>query len=330
MNCLAIGDLHYKETNSRSTSLFEEKIKGVIEETQPDMVVILGDSIDRINVIALSRCISFFDQLTSYYLGPVFVLIGNHDIKSNVTFLTGEHPFTAVKNWERNITIVDQPLIAAVKGMRFSFVPYVYPGRFSEALSLIPEWRSTYVIFCHQEFYGVKLGPLSSTIGDKWSRDFPPVISGHIHSYQVLEDVNIYYTGTPYQHTFGENDDKSVSLFTFSPSGIEEKRIFLHIPVKRTVRITAEQLNDFPLEKVDYNTRVIITGSDAEITAIRKCKHHKVKEMRELGAKVDVFTPIAAVTPQCERKDRTFDEILLEKLEGDPELKKLANEVLFS
>jgi len=126
---------------------------------------------------------------------------------NNQQFLTDNHWLNCLKKW-KNVVIVDRPVTETIDDELFVFCPYVFPGRFTEALNTLDiDWKNASGIFAHQEFAGCKMGAIVSVEGDKWPVDNPYVISGHIHSKQIIQE-NIYYTGSAMQHAFGESEKK--------------------------------------------------------------------------------------------------------------------------
>lgn len=210
---------------------------------------------------------------------------------------------------------------------RFVFVPYVYRGRLDEALTLtcaeyereevgppstgemrvwqmlnLPDeeergapgdaqalervLRDTTAVFAHQEFRDAKMGPFTSKHGDEWPEWRPLVVSGHIHDYDRLRH-NILYTGTPFQHAYGDRADKTVSWMEVVPTRqlvqpgevplagthtLSEERV--HLGVRRLVQIRTEA-TDFETytPRVDPNKVVlswVVRGTRAEIAALRR------------------------------------------------------------
>ena len=144
LTCFIIGDPHFKVSNTKESTLFSERCINLAKEKQPDLIICLGDVLDRhetIHVNPLMQATKFLNELR--LIAPTFTLIGNHDRCNNSNFLTDEHPFTALHCWE-NMTIVDKVLVKEIKGQKFVFVPYVPPGRFNEALAtaLLPNYIS--------------------------------------------------------------------------------------------------------------------------------------------------------------------------------------------
>lgn len=221
---LTIGDPHFKVSNIPESENMTKNLIRIAAEMKPDLIICLGDILDRhetIHVTPLTLSIQFLEALED--IAPLYVIIGNHDRPNNSDFMSDQHPFNALKQW-KNTTIID-----TVKKTRFKdkydfiFVPYVYPGRFIEAISHLQkgdsksDHESCHALFAHQEFFGAKMGAIISQQGDKWPHNYPLVVSGHIHDYGRPQH-NIIYTGTPMQHAFGDHNNKTISEYVFYPS----------------------------------------------------------------------------------------------------------------
>ncbi len=134
LNLLVIGDPHFKEGNVEQTRSMIQAIVKVAQERRPDLIICLGDVLDRhakIHVDPLCDAVSFFKSLVA--IGPLVVIIGNHDRRNNSDFLSDRHPFTSMEPWYRT-QVVDRVRTWSMKGHLLIFVPYVPPGRFIEAL----------------------------------------------------------------------------------------------------------------------------------------------------------------------------------------------------
>jgi DNA repair exonuclease SbcCD nuclease subunit len=322
MKVLVIGDPHFKVKNGRETDLLLQGVKEIISLYDPYFIVVLGDILDRHELIhqdPLKRVYYFLKYLSSQK--PTYLLVGNHDRPNNSVFLTDDHPFHSF-SWN-NLTVVAKPLVEIIDKKKFTFVPYVEPGRFIEALNTIEEkWQDSMAIFAHQEFKGVKMGHFISIKGDEWPKNNPLVISGHIHEYG--QHGNIIYVGTPFQQAFDECADKGVSLFTFD-KGYKEERLKLPIPPKVTIKIEASKIDNLEI-KQNQETKVIIQGSSEDLKGIRK--NNRVKELISQGIKVtteiiDSYVPIKE--EKIKRKD--FLDIVFSLVEEDKDLLNLAQEI---
>lgn len=140
---LVIGDPHFKTTNQEETLILITKTLEYIDVYEPQLVVILGDLLDRheqMHMTPHSSMSDFLLRLSTKVL--TYALIGNHDIKNNQQYLTRKHGFVGVGN--PNLVIVDHPRILSTPIGNIAFVPYVPPGRLMEALSTL----NTDNIFC--------------------------------------------------------------------------------------------------------------------------------------------------------------------------------------
>jgi DNA repair exonuclease SbcCD nuclease subunit len=349
ISILAVGDPHFKTTNCSDTDNFSKQIIDLVTSRRPDVVVLLGDILDRhehIHEKPLNRCVKFIETLTTLVApGHLAVLVGNHDRPNNSVFLTDEHPFRMLKGWDSKPIVADVVKTLSVSGHKLVFAPYVPPGRFTEALDTITwrapyvhpgrftealdtiTWRDAKVIFAHQEFFGAKMGAVVSEVGDKWPLDAPFVISGHIHDYDELQS-NIIYTGTPTQHAFGDKEEKSVSWITVGDV-VKHERIFLNIIKKRTVTVTAQEITSFQLPE-NCELRLTITGTPAEIKAVSRLE--LLKTFSEKGVKISYKAdskPLSEESRRVVRKyNMTFFDILRSQIQAVPELIELFNEIV--
>lgn len=330
VKALIIGDPHFKVSNRRETDIMVKDILDEAKKHQPHFIVVLGDVLDRheiIHVNPLTRAISFLQALTRY--APTYVLIGNHDLKNNQEFLSEEHPFTALKSW-KDITIVDRPISRIIQDQSFVFVPYVPPGQFLQALEHLPlsdvtHWTKARCIFAHQEFRGCHMGAIISSEGDVWNPEWPLVISGHIHDYQQLQR-NLLYPGTPIQHTYSDRQDKGITLCHFPPNtdDYQSTRLTLTVPLKHIVRLSYTQLTHPPT--IRGEAKIIISGTSNEIKGLQS--HPTIDAWKRDGHKI-VFKTLASanVSTASLAQVRPYREELLSALQEQPTLLSLYREI---
>lgn len=151
---LTIGDPHFKIDNTLETDILKNSIVSYLTKNEIDMVVVMGDILDRFGNIKtdpLCRSIDFLRSIRQCTRAYLYILIGNHDRINNQDFLTSLHPFTAVKGWDKT-TVIDTSRVDAFTtktGHKFllSFVPYVPPGKLNLALResgiIIPEDKTS-------------------------------------------------------------------------------------------------------------------------------------------------------------------------------------------
>jgi len=290
MKILCIGDIHITLENQQEIELLKNQLIDIItnQEKQIDFVVLLGDVLhthERLHTLCLNKAINFIETLSS--LKELYVLVGNHDYINNHQFLTNNHWLNCLKNKE-NIHIVDNTLAKEINDNLFYFVPYVPNNRFKEALNKIQttKFENATCIFAHQEFKNAKMGAIISTDGDDYEEFLPLVISGHIHHQQEVQK-NIYYTGTPIQHAFGETEDCSTALLTISNDKTTNiKKIFSTIPKKKIIYTDISELKSFEIPKnIEPNKlKLTLSGSYEEYKTIKKTD--KFKLLSSAGVKI--------------------------------------------
>jgi len=276
---LFIGDVHFKHSNATETRVLMEKIQTL----DYDVAVVAGDVLDtheKVDIQLLNRAYDMIRTLRDKTL--TYVLVGNHDYINNQQFLTDAHWMNAMKEWA-NVVIVDRPTRwTDTVGNVFVFVPYVFPGRFLEALSTIV-WSDATCIFAHQEFKGCKMGAFESTNGDDWDTTWPLVISGHVHERQ-RHQPNVLYPGSVLTHAFGASEqNQGLSIFEFDyGKKMSELQIQLDIKAKRTLYVKIGN----PIKSRDLipSNRFCVSGSAADVASFKKSVQYSL--MKEARVKV--------------------------------------------
>jgi predicted MPP superfamily phosphohydrolase len=221
---------------------------------------------------------------------------------NNQQFLTDNHWLNGVKEWE-NVVIVDKVVIDEIDGEKLVFVPYVYNGRFAEALATRGDyWMEASCIFAHQEFYGCKMGAKISEEGDKWSLDYPSVISGHIHSRQTPQE-NVYYPGASMQHAFGESEKNVIACIDVLDGAYTLKEIDIALPRKRTVYVDVTDLEESIPEKTEDKIRIVVSGNPDEFKAMKRTKVFK-----ELNGRDDIKVVFKPKRIELQRRDDEREE----------------------
>jgi len=330
LKILVIGDPHFKINNVRETEMMVEKILFHAKQVKPDLIVNLGDTLDRhesIHVDPNYRAVNFMRELKN--IAHTILIIGNHDRPNNSVFLTDEHPFIAMNEW-RNLTVVDKVVVEHHKGYKILCVPYVPVGRFKEALDSNPEALSPLpdIVFSHQEYKGAKMGAIVSEHGDEWSLDMPYNISGHVHDYDQLQE-NLLYLGTPIQHAFGDKDHKCILLVTLNPDkNITMDKIYLDVANKIVLKVNVQEAVNIQskideLKKKGNEIKVVVEGTTTEISSI--IKREELKNLSQ-GIKLvyDDITNKKNVTEEQTIKDihshMKFLERLYKKIENNSSL----------
>jgi DNA repair exonuclease SbcCD nuclease subunit len=311
---LAIGDPHIKTTNLDEVNLFTEKLFEYLKDNLPDIIVVLGDSLDthdRIDTTPLNVVYEFIKKLRD--IAPTYVLVGNHDLINNRQFLSQNHWLNGMKQW-KHVIIVDKVKHLIHNGKKFVFCPYVEPGRLQEALNTCEtDWKDSDCLFIHQEMENCKMGSIISIEGDKWPLNYPEIISGHIHSNQTPQK-NIYYPGSALQHAFGESEKNIIAIATFSSESnryvLDE--IDLKLPRKKIVYLIADDIDTYELPETDDKLKVTISGVYDQFKSFKKTK--KYKNLIQKGVKV-VFKPKRIEIKEQKEKvyesdDSCFNDIL--------------------
>jgi len=223
---LCIGDMHVKLDNLGAVSNMAAFCIQECARSGCDTVAVLGDLLHyhkKVMVQPMLAVLRFLRDLLDSRLGlKVIVLVGNHDMLSNQTYLDEEgHWMGALKHWvecarspERRLWVVDGPEIIGVGSSAVACCPYVPPGKLVASLDERvgrTAWTSCELVLGHQEIRGAKMGSVVSREGDEWDASWPLLVSGHIHDSQWVAD-NMYYTGSSMQHSVAERESKTVAL----------------------------------------------------------------------------------------------------------------------
>lgn len=287
---LFIGDPHFQITNLTEVDLFIANITAVAIERKPDIIIIAGDLLhthERLHTTVLNKAHDFVNAMRNITI--TYILVGNHDYISNTQFLNDNHWMNSMKEW-KNVEIIDRVRHLQVGTQSFVFVPYVYIGRFVEALETLGDdslWKNADCIFAHQEFEGCKMGAIVSIDGDKWDSEYPLVVSGHIHSKQ-RPHPNVYYSGTPMQHAFGESEKNVVAYFTFDDFGHGLEEIEMKLPRKKILYLDVAEIEAYKSVDTEDKIRITVSGSYEQFKALKKTK--KYKDLITDGLKI-VFRP---------------------------------------
>lgn len=286
MKLLLVGDLHFKSKDANNIQDLERLSQFLIETAASiqdlDRIILLGDTLDhheKIEIPQLVRATKLIEKLSD--ISHVILLIGNHDRINPDEFLTELSPFYPLKRWS-NVTVVDDVKTDNVNGKKLLYVPYVPKGRFIEAIEtklLRKEWIQYDLIFAHQDFndcednHGFKVSD-----GDKWSLDYPPVYSGHIHKYQKLVN-GVTMVGTPYQTRQGEDIEKHILLLDGG------KEVYIQTNIRKKIKkiVDYSDLSDLVLSDYEMNNQIelVIRCTNSESKTIKKLK--KIKELKKLS-----------------------------------------------
>jgi len=259
---LVVGDMHFSQRSFPIIDQLCKQILSTIDEEKPDHVVFLGDTLDRFGSISSYRseeATEFLYQVTLRVTATV--LIGNHDIPNKTLFMSKTHGFVGLTHYWP-ITIVDRCCVEfTVNGFVFQAVPYCPNGRLQEGLATLPNRNENpAAIFCHQEIKGCNMNGIDSIEGDVWPLTAPLLICGHIHL-RHSPQVNVDMPGSPYQDNFGEDVNKSISLYTFAKDSHSKRFIDLDLPKKYKLVLTSSEYKKWEYPGTDlYQIKVVGTA----------------------------------------------------------------------
>ncbi|SNW62824.1 Mre11/SbcD-like exonuclease [Orpheovirus IHUMI-LCC2] len=353
---LCIGDPHIMEDYLADYNKMVDEIYKVIDERKPDLIVIMGDVLDKhdkLHVDALICAENFIKECGRKT--KTMLLIGNHDRPNNSVFLGNRHPFGQFRG-NKDILLCEEVEKLDMKGCKFLGVPYVSPGRLMEAINskvTEEEILDMNIIFGHQEVKDCVYGNRKSKNGDSWPEHYPLMINGHIHIYQKVGN-NILYVGTPKQQNFGETEDKSISMIYIRDNkiGIEkmlgekegilmekhglvysEERIRLDVPEKKTYYTNVHEFtklleDPYRFGLINYNERFVVHGSIEEIKTMNVAYSIQMKELNKRNIKVHTV-PNKQQLPKREifNPNAKFQERIKERLQQYPDLLDLFSEI---
>lgn len=312
---LCLGDLHIKQSNLDSISLYFVQLEKYLSTLKIDMIIIMGDTLDSHEVI-YTQC---FNKMLEYIklcekYAPTYTLVGNHEYINNQQFLTKNHPFNHLKNIVDDVILIDDIVLC----------PYVPDGRLIEALNirLVDKWKTVKCIFGHQLLDGVYMGPILADKVEKWEETYPFLISGHIHQKQRPQQ-NLYYTGSSLQVSFDEKPDKTIALIIIDDTvSIEEINIFP--PQKTTINVDIKDIDELKIQtQENLKVKVCIAGDEEEFKTFKKTT--KYKNLLEKDVKV-VFKNVKKVSINKPHTTfKTFNEILYDNIKDKPEMLVILN-----
>lgn len=323
VTAFVIGDPHFKKDNIPDGLAFIEKCVTAAKECKPTFIVVLGDMLDTHEVVRVQPhklATLFIKELSR--IAPTHLIIGNHDLINQTQFLTDNHIFNPLKEWE-NVHIIDEvkkfTYFDGDDEMEFVMCPYVEPGRFREALDTILEkgdsWDFAECIFAHQEFRGCKMGAIISEVGDEWDDCLPSVISGHIHEEQKV-GTNIWYPGSAIQHGYSMvSVQKYVWHVNFSVPGDDidaepftYKKINLGMKRKVVVNVEASEIDNFDYDSMKNDqVKLKIKGTIEEFKKLRRSEVYK--KLKSNGVKF-AYIPISTDVKDNRETTMTYLDVL--------------------
>lgn len=260
MKLIHLSDLHLGKRVNEFSMIEDQKyilnqILGIIDEEQPDGILLAGDLYDRPvpSAEAVQLLDSFLTRLAKRKI-PVYAISGNHDSAERIAF--GSHIMSSsgicmspvYDGKTAKYCLMDnygEVWIHLLPFIRPAVVRHVFAGEegaeeirtYQEAvqaavehMDLDTEKRNVLVV--HQFVVGamscdseeITVGGIDQIEGAVF-RDFDYVALGHIHSPQNVGNDRIRYCGTPLKYSFSEaGQQKSVTVVELGEKGTLEVR----------------------------------------------------------------------------------------------------------
>lgn len=253
MKLIHLSDLHLGKRVNEFSMMEDQKdilrkILAVIEEEQPDAVLIAGDVYDK--SVPSAEAVELFDAFLvelAKQKRQVFIISGNHDSPERLAFAnrlidaSGIHLAPVYHGAIEPLVLTD-----AYGEVRFYMLPFVKPAHvrrffpdeeiasYEDAvrvaikdMAIDPKARN--VLITHQFVTGAQVSDseeLSVGGTDQVSaevlKEFDYVALGHLHRPQMILDTDsvIRYSGTPLKYSFSEaGDTKSVTVVELKEKG---------------------------------------------------------------------------------------------------------------
>jgi DNA repair exonuclease SbcCD nuclease subunit len=319
MKILCLGDLHIRLNSIKEVDIYFKELYTWLENNPVDIIVNHGDTLDthaRLHSLCLNKALEYANLLTKFAL--VYWIIGNHDMVDESKGINSLHWANCLKSLPKLI-IVDQPIY----DKEFVFCPYVPKGTFITTLDKFVPWKNAKIIFSHIDIKGAKMGSITLENADAWLKDYPLLITGHIHQKQKLAE-NMIYIGSIMQVASDEPPDKSI-LFIDDK---QIKEIVLNLPRKQIVHYSISEINNFTPLKDPFLTNIVyLSGTPEEIRTFRKTTDY-TKLLQKVGSKNIRFRTTNETKKVISAKFKGFKELLRESIKEEDELSELFEELL--
>lgn len=260
MKLIHLSDLHLGKRVNEFSMIEDQKyilnqILGIIDEEQPDGILLAGDLYDRPvpSAEAVQLLDSFLTRLAKRKI-PVYAISGNHDSAERIAF--GSHIMSSsgicmspvYDGKTAKYCLMDnygEVWIHLLPFIRPAVVRHVFAGEegaeeirtYQEAVQAAVEHmdldtEKRNVLVAHQFVVGamscdseeIIVGGIDQIEGAVF-RDFDYVALGHIHSPQNVGNDRIRYCGTPLKYSFSEaGQQKSVTVVELGEKGTLEVR----------------------------------------------------------------------------------------------------------
>lgn len=310
MKLIHLSDLHLGKRVSGFSMLEEqqdilEQILTVLDQEQPDAVLIAGDVYDR--AVPSTEAVTLFDrflvQLVQRRL-QVLLISGNHDSPERLAFggrllaYSGVHLSPVYDGRVEPVVLKD-----AYGPVYFYLLPFLKPAQvrpffpeqeivsYTDAVAAaigameIPK-QTRCVLLTHQFVTGaVRSESEEISVGGTDNVDaslfapFDYVALGHLHAPQKVGRETLRYCGAPLQYAFSETGEKSLTVVELAETG-REPAVYT-IPLKPRHRmLELRGLYDTVTSKAFYESRgckedylhIILTDEEDIPEAVHKLK----------------------------------------------------------
>lgn len=229
MKVLILGDTHFGARNDNPIVLdhfmrfYENVFFPVIETHKPDIVLQLGDLLDRrkfANFATLDRVRrDFISPIVDYYKTPLWVLVGNHDTYyRNTLAVNGIAQSFGDFILNGKLRLFDRTEETEI-GL---IVPWICNDNSESTFELVKQSSSDYC-YGHFELQGFDMYrgvPCEHGDDPNFLSRFKGVYSGHFHTRSKKK--NITYVGTPYDIIWSDIADEKCFVLLDTDTGKEE------------------------------------------------------------------------------------------------------------
>ena len=278
MKLIHLSDLHIGKRVNEISMIDDQayillKILEVIDEEQPDAILICGDVYDK--SVPSAEAVSLFDDFLCRLAKreiPVLIISGNHDSPERLAFgnrllgRAGIHISSVYDGKTESVTLTDEH-----GDVTFWLLPFVKPGHvkrfypdegiesYTDALRvavaqmgmdstkrnvLLTHQFITHALPCDSE--DISVGG-SDNVDASVFEDFDYVALGHLHGPQNIGSSRIRYCGTPLKYSFSEeHHHKSVTVVNLGEKGDLTLELRPLIPLRdlRTIQGTFAEITD--------------------------------------------------------------------------------------
>ena len=264
-----IGDIHASHDNIKDTSLGMENLINILEDKEVQYLLISGDIFHDFNIGGKESSFgSVFDSISS----PLHDFL-YRDERRRIIMIPGNHDMSTDDNQKNALVSFDYKSRIFVShniqsysigdGVNIITLPWMYPSMYENKDEIIEELQNRIennkdgfnVLLGHCQVEGTELpnnhvvfgGDFTFTKDEIDSFGFHIVALGHIHKQQG------YYTGTPWQHDFGESSlTGSVRIIDIYKQGILEDEIIEIPDTAKYYNIDVKSIDKFKCRKIDY------------------------------------------------------------------------------